>query len=115
MEIDKKSFKKMFPRLSEEIEARNSKVDIHSVRTNSNSAEQKLENSFRNYDPGVIDFLRRCDTKNQAEKIIAYLEKRGELTKEYASELRKQLKNKGLRSFGTKKKENYYFKHGGLY
>ena len=114
MEIDKKSFKKMFPKLCEEIEAGNSKVDIHSVRTNSNKVERKLQNSFRNYDPSVIDFLRRCDTKNQARKIIAYLEKRGELNKEYAAKLRKQLKNKGLRSFGTKKKENYYFKHSEL-
>jgi len=42
------------------------------------------------------------------------LEKRGELTKEYAAELREQLKKEGVRSFGSKKEENYYFKQGGL-
>ena len=114
MEIDKKSFKKMFPNLSEEIEDENSKVDINSVRTNSNTVEKKLKNLFSNYDPSVVDFLRRCDTEAQAEKIIAYLERRGELTKDYAGKIRKQLKSKGLRSFGAKKEENYYFKHGAL-
>jgi hypothetical protein len=52
--------------------------------------------------------LRRCDTNEQAEEIIAYLEKRSEVDKEYAEKLRTQLKQKGVRSFGLKKGENYY-------
>ena len=115
MEIDKKSFKKMFPNLSEELEGGESKVSIDSVRTDSENAEKSLsDNKFRNYNPTVVDFIRRCDTEAQAESIIAYLEKKGELTKEYAGKLRKQLKRKGVRSFGSKKEENYYFKQGGL-
>ena len=114
MEIDKKSFKKMFPNLSEELEGGESKVSIDSVRTDSDNAEKSLSDKFRNYNPTVVDFIRRCDTEAQAETIIAYLEKRGELTKEYAEELRKQLKKEGVRSFGSKKEENYYFKQGGL-
>jgi hypothetical protein len=114
VEIDKKSFKKMFPKLSEELEDGESKVSIDSVRTNSESAEKSMSNKFRNYNPTVVDFIRRCDTEAQAETIIAYLEKRGEVTKEYAKELRKQLKREGVRSFGPKKEENYYFKQGGL-
>ena len=42
------------------------------------------------------------------------MEKRGELTKENADALRTQLKKQGLRSFGPKKEEDYYFRHGGL-
>jgi hypothetical protein len=114
METDKKSFKKMFPNLSEELEGGDGKVAIGAVRTDSDAAEKSLSDKFRNYDPTVVDFIRRCDTEEQAEAIIAYLEKRGELTKEYAAELRKQLKRKGVRSFGSKKEENYYFKQGGL-
>jgi hypothetical protein len=64
--------------------------------------------------PDVIDFIRRCDTEEQAEEIIAYMEKRGEIEKQYAERLRKQLKDKGVRSFGLKKEENYYLKHGQL-
>ena len=115
VEVDKKSFKRMFPHLSEELEGGESKVPIDSVRTDSDTAEKSLSNKFSNYNPTVIDFIRRCDTEAQAEAIIAYLEKRSELTKEHAAKLRKQLKKKGVRSFGSKKEENYYFKQGRLY
>ena len=114
MEIDKKSFKKKFPNLSKELEGGESKVAIDSVRSDSDKVEKSLSDKFRNYNPTFVDFIRRCDTEVQAEAIIAYLEKRGELTKEYAEELRKQLKREGVRSFGSKKEENYYFKQGGL-
>ena len=114
MEVDKKVFKKMFPHLSEELEGGESTVPIGSVRTDSDTAEKSLSDKFRNYNPTVVDFIRRCDTEEQAEAIIAYLEKRGELTKEYAAALRKQLKKEGVRSFGSKKEENYYLKKGGL-
>jgi hypothetical protein len=114
MEIDKKSFKKMFPKLTEELQGEDSKVSIDAVRTDADTGEKSVADRFCNYDPTVVDFIRRCDTEEQAEAIIAYLEKRGELTEEYAARLRKQLKKEGVRSFGSKKEENYYFKHGGL-
>jgi hypothetical protein len=114
VETDKKSFKKMFPNLSKELELEDSKVAINSVRTDAEAAENAMTDKFRHYNPPVVDFIRRCDTETQAEAIIAYLEKRGEVTKEYAEELRRQLKKEGVRSFGVKKEENYYFKQGGL-
>jgi hypothetical protein len=114
VETDKKSFKKMFPNLSEELEGGNSKVMVDSVRTDADTSEKSVSDKFRNYDPTVIDFIRRCDTEAQAEEIIAYLEKKGEVTKEYAAKFRKQLKREGVRSYGPKKEDNYYFKQGGL-
>ncbi|MCW4044653.1 MAG: DUF2095 domain-containing protein [Candidatus Bathyarchaeota archaeon] len=114
METDKKSFKKLFPHLSKELELEDSKVAINSVRTDSEAAEEATSDKFRHYNPTVVDFIRRCDTETEAEAIIAYLEKRGELTPEYAKALRQQLKKEGVRSFGAKKEENYYFKQGGL-
>ena len=114
METDKKSLKKMFPHLSKELELGDSKVAIDSVRTETDEAEKAVTDKFHNYNPTVVDFIRRCDIEVQAESIIAYLEKRGELTKEYAEELRQQLKKGGVRSFGSKKEEGYYFKQGGL-
>jgi hypothetical protein len=114
VEIDKKSFKKTFPNLSKELEFEESKVDIRSVRTDSDEAEKVVPEKFRHYNPTVIDFIRRCDTEAQAEAIIEYLEKRGEVTQEYAKKLRTQLKKEGVRSFGSKKEEYYYFKQGGL-
>ena len=114
METDRKSFKKMFPNLSEELTGGESKVTIDSVKTDSDMAEKPVRDKFRSYDPTVVDFIRRCDTEEQAEEIIAYVEKKGEVTSERAAMLRKQLKKKGLRSFGPKKEDNYYFKQGGF-
>jgi hypothetical protein len=114
VEIDKKSFKKMFPHLSEELQAGNSRVGIDSVRTDPDAAEKASSDKFRNYMPTVVDFIRRCDTENQAETIIGYLEKRGELTEECAKQLRKQLKKQGVRSFGSKKEDGYYFRQSGF-
>ncbi len=111
METDKKSFRKMFPNLSKELEREDTKVAINSVRANPTNTEKS---EFQNYAPTVVDFIRRCDTDTQAETIISYLEKRGELTKKQTTKLRKQLKNRGVRSFGPKKEEDYYFKQSGL-
>lgn len=121
MEFDKETFKKLFPNLAKEMEVGENKVSINSIRTDMEEGERAASGKrrsrvdpFANYDPDVIDFLRRCDTEEQAEEIIAYMEKRGEITSEYAAQLRKQLKEKGVRSFGPKKEENYYLKRGGL-
>ncbi|HYA77137.1 MAG TPA: DUF2095 family protein, partial [Verrucomicrobiae bacterium] len=70
---------------------------------------------LRHFNPCVLDFIRRCETELQAEEIIAYLQKKGEITQEYAEKLRCQLKREGVRSFGSKKEEYYYFREGGIY
>jgi hypothetical protein len=115
MELDKETFKKMFPNLAKEIESGEDIVGINAVRGDTETGEKAASSeNFGHYMPDVIDFIRRCDTKEQAEEIIAYMEKRGEIKKQYAEKLRKQLKEKGVRSFGPKKEENYYFKQGGL-
>jgi len=112
VESDKETFKKLFPTLVKELESDKNKVAINSVRTDIQTGERATSKRFVHYTPDVIDFIRRCDTEQQAEEIIDYMEKKGEIQKQYAKRLRKQLKEKGVRSFGPKKEENYYFKHG---
>ncbi|MEM2394694.1 MAG: DUF2095 family protein [Candidatus Bathyarchaeia archaeon] len=114
MEFDRETFRKLFPNLAREMEGGENKVALNSVRTDIQAGEKAASKRFIHYDPDVIDFIRRCDTEEQAEEIIAYMEKRGEIGKEYASKLRRQLREKGVRSFGPKKEENYYLKHGGF-
>lgn len=129
MEIDKKSVKKLFPNLIKELEGSENKVPIDAVRADAAKAEETVDDAeeamlaeaenalpdkFRHYNPTVVDFIRRCDTKAQAEEIVSYLQKRGEITEEYAEEVRAQLKKEGVRSFGPKKEEDYYFKQGGI-
>jgi len=113
MEIDKEQFKKMFPNLAREIENGESKIAIASVRLNPEEGERIASRKFDGYNPDVIDFLRRCDNEQQAEEIISYLEKRGEISQHYALNLRKQLKERGIRSFGPKKGEAYYLRQAG--
>jgi hypothetical protein len=114
LEFERESFKKMFPNLAKELESDENKVGINSVRGDPQSGEEAASDKFYHYTPDVIDFIRRCETEGQAEEIIAYMEKRGEIEKHYAKRLRKQLKGKGVRSFGPKKEDNYYLKHGEL-
>lgn len=104
----------MFPHLAKELEGREQRTTIHSVRSDVQTGEKASSDKFATYIPDVIDFLRRCDNEKQAEGIINYLEKRGEISFDYAQRLRKQLDEKGVRSFGTKKEEGYYLKQGGL-
>jgi len=114
VETNRKSFKKMFPKLSEELEGGDNKVPISAVRIDREETEKTDSDRFHNYNPTVVDFIRRCDTEKQAKEIIAYVEKKGEITKENAAKLRNQLEKEGVRSFGPKKEDNYYFKKGGL-
>jgi len=114
MEFEKERFKKMFPNLAKEMELREHKTAINSVRTDVNAGEEAASKNFTHYTPDVIDFIRRCETEEQAEEIIAYMERRGEIKEQYAEKLRKQLKEKGVRSFGPKKEEGYYFNSGEL-
>lgn len=112
MEISKERLKKVFPNLAREMSDVERKVKINSLRSDTKTAEKAAttQNNLSNYDPDIIDFLRRCDSTQQAEEIIAYMQNRGEITRDYAKKLRQQLKRKGVRSFGAKKEEGYYFK-----
>ena len=134
MAIDKKSIKKIFPHLYEELETGEVKVPINAVRKNPLEAEEaamgeeyedcteeeftsrtETPDKLRHFNPSAVDFIRRCDTEAQAEEIIAYLQKKGEITKENAEQMQCQLKRDGVRSFGPKKEENHYFREGGIY
>jgi hypothetical protein len=114
MEIDKERFRKMFPNLAQEMDDEEHRIEITSVRSDYPTGEKASSKKFINYMPDVIDFIRRCDYEQQAEEIIAYLKKRGEISNNYAVKLGKQLKEKGVRSFGSKKEDDYYLKQGEL-
>ncbi len=111
MEIDKDKFRKTYPNLAKEMNIGKQKVSINSIRTRPKNGGKKAKgkDNLSNYTPDIIAFLRRCDTKQQAEEIIDYMENRGEITPNYAKKIRQQLKKRGLRSFGPKREEGYYF------
>ena len=114
MDVEKKRFRRMFPSLAQEMESEECGTKINSVRSDPTTGEKAVSKRFTDYNPDVIDFLRRCSKVEQAEEIIDYMEKRKEISTKYAKKLRKQLKKKGLRSFGSKKEDDYYLKQDGF-
>ncbi len=112
MDIEKKRFQTLFPNLCLEMEQEPQKVEISAVKSDISKGEKASSKTFAGYQPDAIDFLRRCDNKQEAEEIINYLEKRHEIGGGYAAKIRKQLREKGVRSFGSKKTADYYSREG---
>ena len=113
MEIDKELFRKKFPHLARDMEGGETEESTLSILPDIETEEKVVPDRFDGYDPGVVDFLRRCDNEQQAEEVIRHLEKRGEISREYAAKLMEQLQTKGVRSFGPKKEDNHYLKQVG--
>ena len=84
MDFNKDTLKKLFPNLAKELESSENKVAINSVRTDTHAGEKAASKRFMHYTPDVIDFIRRCDTEQQAGEIIDYMEKKGEIKRHYA-------------------------------
>ncbi len=89
--------KKLFPNLVKEIKSGIGTVKIDGIRT-----KEEFED-----ESGIINFIRRCEKEEEALEIIEYMEKRGEISEDYAKELREQLLIYGLRSFGAKKERRF--------
>lgn len=105
IEVDEK-FRKRFPNICRELEGVRG-IRINAVRSSGEEAE-KAARSLGGYEPTVIDFIRRCDTDDQALEIINFMEGKGEITPAYARELRGQLLRDGVRSFGKKREPGCY-------
>ncbi len=80
MEWDREKFRKMFPNLYHELEGR--------------------------VIPTVLDHLEICENEEQALEVIEFFERKGEITKEYASFLKKNIKLFSY-LFGTRKRGDY--------
>ncbi|NHI83500.1 MAG: DUF2095 domain-containing protein [Candidatus Thorarchaeota archaeon] len=104
-------FEKEFPALAEEMARGTTRTHrIDGVRTMSDEADQPDDKET--FMPNIIDYIRRCDTVNQALEIVEYMLKREEISSMKAKEIKAQLKRDGLRSFGTKKEKGHYLHHG---
>jgi len=104
-------FKKKYPHLAEEL-GRAETAKISGVRSSVEEAE-KATRLPKGYEPTAVDFIRRCDTEEQAIEIIKFLEAKGDINSGYAKQLRAQLVEKGLSSFGKKKSPGCYHRGEG--
>lgn len=107
MEFDEKTFKKMFPNIYREMISKRMSVSIDAARVDEEKAEEAMKPRAPMI-PTAIDYLRRCEDDKEAIEVIDYLEKRREISSEEAEKLRKQVAERGVRSFGKKKEWGYY-------
>ena len=105
--MERDEFKKRFPTLAKEVEEGKGKADLEFE-----VEPPKPRRRFAGYDPGVIDFIRRCSGEEEALEIIEYFRGREEINVDEAERLCRQLEEEGLRSFGSKKAPGYYEREG---
>jgi hypothetical protein len=103
MEMPKDELKKRFPNIAKEIDESQPEASIG----------VKIKAGPSGYQPNVLDFLARCDNNKQANEIIDYLEKQGELSPNDASSLRQRISKHGVRSVSKKREPGHYFREFG--
>jgi len=111
---DKTELKEFFPNLTSEINQGKKSMKISSIEEDKDESENieiKYEESLSN--PGVIDFLRRCSTSDEAIEILEYLNVRKELTEDLFILLKERVsEDEGLKKLidecGGPKKKGYY-------
>lgn len=70
---------------------------------------ERLEpKTLRGYVPNVFDYIRRCDSAEEAFQIIDFLVSRRELPERIACIIKQRIMEKGLRFYGPKKQVGYY-------
>ena len=102
-EYDLDEFKKRYPNLY--MELIEGKARILSVRINYSS---KSADPWTNYEPNVVDFIRRARTVEEALEVVDFLERIGEISRDEAERYRRILNEKGLSAFGPRKRDGYY-------
>lgn len=70
--------------------------------------EELEPKSLKGYSPNVFDYIRRCESNEEAFQIIDFLVSRGELPEKVAQVVKKTIVEKGLRFYGPKKDVGYY-------
>lgn len=104
---DSEYFREKFPNLYKEIENDTKSVGIDGVRTDRDEGEKAAKHD-RSSGPSVVDFIRLCETEEDAVEIINHIQEQGKISEDHARELRNQLARDGLRSFGSKREPGEY-------
>lgn len=120
---DQEELKTFLPHLLEEIKGKEESVKIDGVdykveqgeseKRDKSGAETANLEELR--EPKAMDFIRRCSTKEEAKEILEYLLKRGELSEEKATSIKKELKKENgledlIEKSGGFKKPGYYMR-----
>ena len=80
-------FSNHFPALFKELNEGEMELREEEMRT---ATGIKKVRKFQGYIPGVVDFICRCKTEEEAIEIINYLLRKGDISEDYAKSLIKQ-------------------------
>lgn len=106
-------FRRDFPALNKELDEGTTRTfKIDGVRTMSEESTEESKEEKIAYTPDVVDYIRRCDTLTQANEIVDFLAKQGEISPGQGRAIKAKLKADGIRSFGAKKEKDHYLHHG---
>ncbi len=115
-EIEGVSFEELeenFKTLASELKSGEITVDhfINAEEDESQDEENAMDApktpQYRDYSPGVLDFLARARTVEECEEIIEYCLMQKEISEEQVIELRKHIAENGPTSFGNRKPGHY--------
>ncbi|MFX0146484.1 MAG: DUF2095 family protein [Candidatus Hodarchaeota archaeon] len=112
---------KQFPNLMSEISNRKKALRINSVNLNVEDNDDAKDMGLKGTidyqedlkNPGVIDFIRRCSSQNEAFEILDFLLKRKEISNEEYKKIKNRIKKKNglkklIEKYGGFKKPGYY-------
>lgn len=105
MEFDEREFKRKFPHLYEELGDSTAAGNGDSESSMVQDAKPDVSDGFP---AEAISYIRRARTNDEAIEVVSYLRKRGELSEHDAAGILKQIKDEGVRSFGSLKTWGHY-------
>ncbi len=112
----KEDLEKHFPNLTSEIVQKKKQLSIDAIRIKKESEKNPFEDYKENItNPGVFDFIRRCDNLSDAFAILEYLLNRKELSIELYNLIKTELSQEDglsnlINKIGGYKEPGYYQK-----
>jgi hypothetical protein len=105
MDFDDREFKRKFPHLYEELEDSTSGESENSESSEVQDSEPDVSDI---YTVDAISYIGRARTNEEAIEVVNYLRKKGELSENDSGSIIKQIKERGIRSFGSLKTWGHY-------
>jgi hypothetical protein len=120
VDYDNGQFESDFPHLTKEIQNPDLLYPVDAVRWDDEKAEEEEEEELEEEkgenkprkdrfalpeEPNLKSLLRRSKSEKEAEEIIKYFEKRGEITPQEATKLLNTLQSKGLKALQSKSED----------
>jgi hypothetical protein len=102
-----------FPAIHKELSEKKMSLGISEVKSGLGLSAKEQENNvdpLSDYEPNVFDFLARATTEEEGYEIINFLAKQKQISPKTAQELRAQIESSGIRSVGSLRTNNHYFR-----